>query len=67
MPPANAAPRVGMVGGGQLSRMTAAPAAALGVDLRILALEPDESAAQVVSEVILGRHDDLDALRRLAA
>jgi len=55
-----------MVGGGQLSRMTAAPAAALGVDLRILALEPDESAAQVVSEVILGRHDDLDALRRLA-
>lgn len=55
-----------MVGGGQLSRMTAAPAAALGVDLRILALEPDESAAQVVSEVVLGRHDDLDALRRLA-
>lgn len=66
MPPAYAAPRVGMVGGGQLSRMTAAPAAALGVDLRILALEPDESAAQVVSEVVLGRHDDLDALRRLA-
>lgn len=55
-----------MVGGGQLSRMTAAPAAALGVDLRILALEPDESAAQVVSEVVLGRHDDLDALRRLS-
>jgi len=55
-----------MVGGGQLSRMTAAPAAALGVDLRILALSPDESAAQVAADVVLGRHDDLDALRRLA-
>ena len=55
-----------MVGGGQLSRMTAAPAAALGVDLRILALSPDESAAQVAADVVLGRHDDLDALRLLA-
>jgi 5-(carboxyamino)imidazole ribonucleotide synthase len=60
-------PRVGMVGGGQLSRMTAAPAAALGIGFRVLAVEPAESAAQVVSDVVLGRHDDLDALRRLAA
>jgi 5-(carboxyamino)imidazole ribonucleotide synthase len=55
-----------MVGGGQLSRMTAAPAAALGVGFRVLALAPDESAAQVVADVVLGRHDDLEALRRLA-
>ena len=55
-----------MVGGGQLSRMTAAPAAALGVGFRVLAIDPQESAAQVVSDVVLGRHDDLDALRRLA-
>lgn len=56
-----------MVGGGQLSRMTAAPAAALGVDFRVLALAPGESAAQVVADVVLGRHDDLEALKQLAA
>lgn len=60
-------PRVAMVGGGQLSRMTAAPAAALGVGFRVLALQPDESAAQVAADVVLGRHDDLAALQRLAA
>jgi len=55
-----------MVGGGQLSRMTAAPAAALGVGFRVLALDPHESAAQVASDVVLGRHDDLESLQRLA-
>lgn len=55
-----------MVGGGQLSRMTAAPASALGIGFRVLALEPGESAAQVTADVVLGRHDDLEALRRLA-
>lgn len=61
------APRVGIVGGGQLARMSAAPAAALGVGLRVLATSPEESAAQVIHDVVLGRHDDLQALRRLAA
>jgi 5-(carboxyamino)imidazole ribonucleotide synthase len=60
------APRVGIVGGGQLARMSAAPAAALGIGLRVLATSLDESAAQVIHDVVLGRHDDLDALRRLA-
>lgn len=46
--------------------MTAAPAAALGIDLRVLAAAPDESAAQVIHDVVLGRHDDMDALRRFA-
>jgi 5-(carboxyamino)imidazole ribonucleotide synthase len=59
-------PRVGIVGGGQLARMSAAPAAALGIGLRVLAATPDESAAQVIHDVALGRHDDLDALRRFA-
>lgn len=67
MTQATGAPRVGMVGGGQLSRMTAAPAAALGVGFRVLALDQAESAAQVTADVVFGRHDDLDALRRLAA
>lgn len=59
-------PRVGIVGGGQLARMSAAPAAALGIVLRVLAAEPDEPAAQVIHDVALGRHDDLAALRRFA-
>ena len=61
------APRVGIVGGGQLARMSAAPAAALGIGLRVLANSPDESAAQVIHDVVIGPHDDLEALRRLAA
>ncbi len=61
------APRVGMVGGGQLARMSAAPAAALGIGLRVLASDPGESAAQVIHDVALGRHDDLGALKRFAA
>jgi 5-(carboxyamino)imidazole ribonucleotide synthase len=60
------APRVAIVGGGQLARMTAAPATALGVHLRVLATSPDESAAQAISDVVLGRHDDLAALLRVA-
>lgn len=64
--PATHGYRVGMVGGGQLSRMTAAAAAALGVPFRVLAGSPDDSAAQVVADVVLGSHDDLEDLRRLA-
>lgn len=59
-------PRVGIVGGGQLARMSAAPAAALGIGLRVLASTPDEAAAQVIRDVAIGRHDDLTALRRFA-
>jgi len=46
--------------------MSAAPAAALGIGLRVLATDPQESAAQVIHDVVLGRHDDMDALSRLA-
>jgi 5-(carboxyamino)imidazole ribonucleotide synthase len=60
------APRVGIVGGGQLARMSAAPAAALGIGFRVLAATPDESAAQVIRDVAIGHHDDLEALRRFA-
>lgn len=57
---------MGMVGGGQLARMSAAPAAALGIDFTVLATDENESAAQVVRRVILGRHDDAQDLARLA-
>jgi len=46
--------------------MSAAPAAALGIDFRVLASDLRESAAQVVHDVVLGAHDDLESLKRLA-
>jgi len=59
-------PVVGMVGGGQLARMTHQAAIALGIRFRLLAEHPDESAAQVVRDVVVGDHHDLDTLRRFA-
>ncbi|MFD6858532.1 5-(carboxyamino)imidazole ribonucleotide synthase [Rhodococcus sp. NPDC060090] len=59
-------PVVTMIGGGQLARMTHQAAIALGQTLRVLAASEDEPAAQVSPDVVLGSHDDLDALRRAA-
>lgn len=59
-------PTVTMVGGGQLARMTHQAAIALGQRLRVLAERPDDPAAQVSPDVVLGSHTDLDALRRAA-
>jgi 5-(carboxyamino)imidazole ribonucleotide synthase len=61
-----APPVVTMIGGGQLARMTHQAAIALGQTLRVLAARPDDPAAQVTPEVVLGAHTDLDALRRAA-
>ncbi|MCV7093205.1 5-(carboxyamino)imidazole ribonucleotide synthase [Mycobacterium interjectum] len=58
---------VAMVGGGQLARMTHQAAIALGQTLRVLATAPDESAAQVTPDVVIGSHTDLEDLRRVAA
>ncbi len=46
--------------------MSAAPAIALGINLRVLAASLDDPAAQVVHDVAIGRHDDLAALRAFA-
>ena len=55
-----------MVGGGQLARMTHQAAIALGQSLRVLAADPDDPAAQVSPDVVIGSHTDLDALRQAA-
>jgi 5-(carboxyamino)imidazole ribonucleotide synthase len=55
-----------MIGGGQLARMTHQSAIALGQALRVLAAAPDDPAAQVTPDVVLGSHTDLDDLRRAA-
>ena len=49
-------PVVGMVGGGQLARMTAAAAVGLGATFRVLAESPSESAALVTHDVTVGSH-----------
>jgi 5-(carboxyamino)imidazole ribonucleotide synthase len=55
-----------MIGGGQLARMTHQAAIALGQTLRVLAASPDDPAAQVTPDVIIGAHTDADALARAA-
>jgi 5-(carboxyamino)imidazole ribonucleotide synthase len=65
--PARAVPVVGMVGAGQLARMTQQAAVDLGLGLVVLARGPDEPAAQAGARVLLGEPDDPAALDRLAA
>lgn len=60
-------PIVGMVGGGQLARMTQQAAIALGQSLAVLAESPDDSAALVCHDVHLGAPNDPVALRAFAA
>ncbi|MEV6441644.1 5-(carboxyamino)imidazole ribonucleotide synthase [Amycolatopsis sp. NPDC051716] len=60
-------PVVGMVGGGQLARMTHQAAISLGQSLRVLAAGENEAAGLVAGDVTLGHHTDLDALRKFAA
>ena len=55
-----------MVGGGQLARMTHQSAIPLGQALRVLAVAPDDPAAQVTPDVVIGSHTDLEALRAVA-
>ncbi|GIE28849.1 N5-carboxyaminoimidazole ribonucleotide synthase [Actinoplanes italicus] len=59
-------PVVGMVGGGQLARMTHQAAISLGQSLRVLSEKPDDSAALVAADVPIGTHTDLAALREFA-
>jgi 5-(carboxyamino)imidazole ribonucleotide synthase len=58
-------PVVAVVGGGQLARMMAEPAAAMGIPLRLLAEAPGVSAAQVIPDHEVGDYTDLATLRRL--
>ncbi|WP_017613630.1 5-(carboxyamino)imidazole ribonucleotide synthase [Nocardiopsis salina] len=53
-------PRVGMVGGGQLSRMTHQAGIGLGVHFSVLAADPADSAALVCGDVTLGNDRGLD-------
>jgi 5-(carboxyamino)imidazole ribonucleotide synthase len=60
-------PVVGMVGGGQLARMTHEAGIPLGIRFKVLSDTPQDSAAQVVGDVTVGDYRDLDTLRAFAA
>src|SRR5207237_5252646 len=49
-----------MVGGGQLARMTQQAAIALGVRLRVLSETPDDSAALVTPDTVVGDYRSYD-------
>jgi 5-(carboxyamino)imidazole ribonucleotide synthase len=58
---------IGIVGGGQLGRMTALAAARLGYRCHVLSPELDSPAGQVSSGTTLGDYEDPVALRDFAA
>ncbi len=64
--PALGFPIVGMIGGGQLARMSQEAALALGVGLRVLAAGPTESAARAGGDLRWGAHDDPQAVADFA-
>ncbi|WP_245876672.1 5-(carboxyamino)imidazole ribonucleotide synthase [Streptomyces uncialis] len=55
-----------MVGGGQLARMTHEAGIPLGIRFKLLSDTPQDSAAQVVGDVVVGDYRDLDTLRDFA-
>ena len=59
------APTLAVIGGGQLARMMAQPAIALGLPLRLLAEAEGVSAAQVIPDHLVGDYTDLPTLRKV--
>jgi len=57
---------IGIVGGGQLGRMTALAAARLGYRCHVLAPEPDAPAMQVTNRATVAGYDDPRALEAFA-
>jgi 5-(carboxyamino)imidazole ribonucleotide synthase len=55
-----------MVGGGQLARMTHEAGIPLGLRFKLLSDTAQDSAAQVVSDVVVGDYRDYDTLRAFA-
>ena len=57
---------IGILGGGQLGRMLALAARAMGYRVAILDPDPACPAAAVADRLEIGRYDDIDAARRMA-
>ncbi|MFI5199725.1 MAG: ATP-grasp domain-containing protein, partial [Candidatus Limnocylindrales bacterium] len=63
LPPAT----IGIIGGGQLGRMLAMAARAMGYRIAVMDPDPDCPSAAVADAVIVGGYDDVTAAARLAA
>jgi 5-(carboxyamino)imidazole ribonucleotide synthase len=57
---------IGIIGGGQLGRMMAIAAKAMGYRIAVLDPEPDSPCGQVSDKKIVGAYDDLEAIKKLA-
>ena len=57
---------IGILGGGQLGRMTAMAARTMGYDVHVLDPDPDCAAAAVAGRVVVGKFDDAEAAADLA-
>ncbi|MBP3222666.1 MAG: 5-(carboxyamino)imidazole ribonucleotide synthase [Actinomycetaceae bacterium] len=60
------APRIGVIGGGQLARMMQEAAIALGIRLDCLVEASDGSAGQVIVDSSVGAADDVEAVTEIA-
>ena len=58
---------IGIIGGGQLARMSTMFARELGYKVIVLDPDPDCAAAAVVDRVIVGKFDDIEKAKELAA
>ena len=63
-PVSDSFPTVGIIGAGQLARMSIAPAEALGINLLLLANSSDDSAAQITKHVV-GDFRDLETVLKV--
>jgi 5-(carboxyamino)imidazole ribonucleotide synthase len=57
---------IGIIGGGQLGRMMALAAKAMGYRIAVLDPEPDSPCGQVSDKKIVGAYNDLDKIKKLA-
>jgi 5-(carboxyamino)imidazole ribonucleotide synthase len=57
---------IGMLGGGQLGRMTALAARAMGYRIHVMDPDPECATAPVADRAIAARFDDVEAARELA-
>jgi 5-(carboxyamino)imidazole ribonucleotide synthase len=57
---------IGIIGGGQLGRMMALSAKAMGYRIAVLDPDVDSPCGQVADDKIIGAYNDMDAIRELA-
>src|SRR6476659_1256264 len=67
MSSARRAPRLGIIGGGQLARMTAVSALQLGCDVIVLERNDHSPAAQVATRCLVGDWNNAESLIKLAS